>query len=795
MLTDRYWHLVASEKIEMNSSNTSIQYQNNAFTGLNKAQVEAVETLEGPLLMLAGAGTGKTRALTSRIAHLIATDTAKPNQILAVTFTNKAAREMRERVDSMLNASISGLPWLGTFHAICAKLLRRHAELIAVEETESSKPNIHLKSDFTILDTLDQIRLLRQVLAEKRIDPQLLSAKELLRHIDNWKNRAVLPAAVSESDVAGLPEEVTACYAAYQQRLIELNAVDFGDLLLHMVKIFQTQPRILQKYQHWFRYILVDEYQDTNVVQYMWLRLLAAKHKNICCVGDDDQSIYGWRGARLENILNFEANFPGCHVVRLEQNYRSTPHILAAAAAVIRQNKNRLGKELWTSEEFGEKVRLVAHYDGSEEAYWTAENIAMLHLGASGMPPFALKDIAILVRTTYQMRAFEDAFLQHQLAYRVVGGLRFFERAEIRDAIAYLRLALSATDDLAFERIVNTPKRGIGDVRKQKIEQCARSNHVSLFEGTRIVIETGEIKGKEAKALNSLLQMISKWNELVRENRETSVELTQRILDESGYVQMWKNDLTPEAPGRVENLEELVNSVGEFQFLQDFLDHVSLVIDNDSDREEDKVTIMTLHAAKGLEFPVVFLPGWEEDLFPLQRVAKESGTLGIEEERRLAYVGVTRAEKICTISYADNRLKFGEWEARIPSRFINDLPDANIKVVSESNAVDYDQDETSWDSQLEVQAASANVYNSPGWRRLASRGGVNDMAPPLKKNKSRMIADDSSQFAVGQRIFHQKFGYGSIFAIDGDKVEVNFEKSGQKKLLASFVYDLDNIPI
>ncbi len=779
----------------MNPSKLLMPHQQKAFAGLNDAQVEAVQTLEGPLLMLAGAGTGKTRALTARVAHLIATDTAKPNQILAVTFTNKAAREMRKRVDSMLDATVSGLPWLGTFHAICAKLLRRHAELITVRQSETSEADIHLRSDFAILDTLDQIRLLRQVLAEKNIDPQILSAKELAKYIDNWKNRAVLPDAVSENDIVGLPEEIVACYAAYQQRLIELNAVDFGDLLLHMVKIFQTQPNVLRKYQHWFRYILVDEYQDTNVVQYMWLRLLAAKYKNICCVGDDDQSIYGWRGARVENILNFETNFPGCHVVRLEQNYRSTPHILAAAAGVIRQNKNRLGKELWTAKEYGEKVRIVVHDDGGDEAHWITENIAMLHLGASGMPPFALKDIAILVRTTYQVRALEDAFLRCDLAYRVVGGLRFFERTEIRDAVAYLRLALAASDDLAFERIVNTPRRGIGAVRRQKIHQCARSNRVSLFEGARIAVETGQIKGKEAEALDSLLQMISQWNQLVRENQETTAELAQRVMDASGYLQMWKNDLTPEAPGRVENLAELVDAVGEFDLLQDFLDHVSLVIDNESSKDDDRVTIMTLHAAKGLEFPVVYLPGWEEELFPLERVAKVSGALGIEEERRLAYVGITRAERICTISYADNRLVFGDWKSRMPSRFINDLPDANVKEISQSNTFQYEHDETAWDSQLEVQAAGADVYNSPGWRRLASRGGANEIDPAPKKSKSRMIAEDSSQFDVGQRIFHQKFGYGSILTIDGDKVEVDFEKSGQKKLLASFIFDLNNMPI
>ncbi len=564
--------------------------------GLNQAQREAVETLDGPVLMLAGAGTGKTRALTARIAHLLSTGTARPNEILAVTFTNKAAREMKDRVGKQLGHAVEGMPWLGTFHAICVKLLRRHAELVG------------LKSNFTILDTDDQIRLLKQVISAANIDEKRWPARALSGVIDNWKNRAWRPDAVPASEANAFNDRGIELYGAYQQRLLDLNACDFGDLLLHVVTIFQKNPDVLEQYQRWFRYILVDEYQDTNVAQYMWLRLLAAGHRNICCVGDDDQSIYGWRGAEVGNILRFEKDFPGAAVIRLEQNYRSTEHILAAASGVIRGNQGRLGKTLWTDAKGGEKVRLIGHWDGEEEARWIGEEIESMQKGTRGMRPFGLDDCAILVRASHQMRVFEDRFLTIGLPYRVIGGPRFYERLEIRDAMAYFRMVTSPEDDLAFERIVNTPKRGLGDKAQQKIQLAARANGVPLKEGARLLVEAKEIGGKGGAKLRELVEALDRWAIMLREPDANHVEIAQVILDESGYTAMWQNDKTPEAPGRLENLKELVKALESFENLQGFLEHVALVMDNDAGNAGPQVSIMTLHAAKGLEFPAVFLP-------------------------------------------------------------------------------------------------------------------------------------------------------------------------------------------
>ncbi|RME18136.1 MAG: DNA helicase II, partial [Alphaproteobacteria bacterium] len=677
--------------------------------GLNPAQREAVETLEGPVLMLAGAGTGKTRALTARIAHLIATGTARPNEILAVTFTNKAAREMKERVAALLGQPLEGMPWLGTFHAICVKLLRRHAELVG------------LKSNFTILDTDDQIRLLKQLILAENIDEKRWPARVLAGLIDNWKNRAWGPEKVPAAEAAAFNHRGTELYAAYQQRLADLNAVDFGDLLLHMVHIFQTHDDVLAQYQRWFRYILVDEYQDTNVAQYLWLRLLAAGHRNICCVGDDDQSIYGWRGAEVGNILRFEKDFPGAKVIRLEQNYRSTPHILAAASAVIRGNEGRLGKELWTEIEEGEKVRLIGHWDGEEEARWIGDEIEAMQGGSRGLAPMSLDDIAILVRASHQMRAFEDRFLTIGLPYRVIGGPRFYERLEIRDAMAYFRLAVSPDDDLAFERIANTPRRGLGDKAMQTIARTARAHGVSLLEGARLAVETGAIKGKGGKSLDLLVRQIGRWHAQVRDEADTHVELAEMILDESGYTAMWQNDKSPEAPGRLENLKELVKALEEFENLQGFLEHVALIMDNESESDGEKVTIMTLHGAKGLEFPAVFLPGWEDGLFPSQRSMDESGLKGLEEERRLAYVGITRAELLCTISFAANRRVYGQWQSQLPSRFIDELPEEHVEVLTPPGLYGGGYGAAGafgMGSQIEERASRADAYNSPGWRRM-----------------------------------------------------------------------------
>jgi DNA helicase-2/ATP-dependent DNA helicase PcrA len=749
---------------------------------LNPAQRAAVEALDGPVLMLAGAGTGKTKALTSRIVHLLSTGRARPNEILSVTFTNKAAREMKNRVGLLLGQTVEGMPWMGTFHSICVKLLRRHAELVG------------LKSNFTILDTDDQIRLIKQVLSVNNIDEKRWPARQMAGIIDHWKNRAWTPAKVPSAEAGAFNNRGTEIYDQYQRRLRELNAADFGDLLLHMVTIFQAHPDILEQYQRWCKYILVDEYQDTNVAQYLWLRLLAGGHKNICCVGDDDQSIYGWRGAEVGNILKFEKDFPGAVVVRLEQNYRSTPHILAAASGVIQGNEGRLGKTLWTAEETGEKVRLIGHWDGEEEARWIGEEIEALQRGTRGGAPFGLDAMAILVRASHQMRAFEDRFLTIGLPYRVIGGPRFYERMEIRDAMAYFRVVTSPDDDLAFERIVNTPKRGLGDKAQQKIQSCARDNGVSLVEGSRIVLSENGLSGKAAGELRALIEGIDRWGRMAGDADVSHMELAEIILDESGYTTMWQNDKTPEAPGRLENLKELVKALEQFENLQGFLEHVSLVMDNDTDDGGEKVSIMTLHAAKGLEFPVVFLPGWEDGLFPSQRSMDESGMKGLEEERRLAYVGITRAEELCTISFAGNRRVFGQWQSSLPSRFIDELPADHVDVLTPPGLYGGGFGAAGMQSTLHDRAADANVYNSPGWRRMQDRSQTRSIASASQAKNMVIDATATPAFGLGDRVFHQKFGYGAVIGVEGDKLEIAFEKSGVKKVVARFVTGENDIP-
>ncbi|RBO52218.1 DNA helicase II [Rhodovulum sp. BSW8] len=780
--------------------------------GLNPAQRQAVETLDGPVLMLAGAGTGKTRALTARIAHLLVTGKARPNEILAVTFTNKAAREMKVRVGRLMGETVEGVPWLGTFHAICVKLLRRHAELVG------------LKSNFTILDTDDQIRLLKQLIAAANMDEKRWPARQLAGLLDHWKNRAWTPEAVPASEASGFDGRGVKLYAAYQERLKTLNAADFGDLLLHVVTIFQAHPDLLDQYRRWFRYILVDEYQDTNVAQYLWLRLLAGGHKNICCVGDDDQSIYGWRGAEVGNILRFEKDFPGAVVIRLEQNYRSTPHILAAASGLIAANKGRLGKTLWTEAEEGEKVRLIGHWDGEEEARSIGEEAEALQGGSRGMRPFSLDDMAILVRASHQMRAFEDRFLTIGLPYRVIGGPRFYERMEIRDAMAYFRLAVSPADDLAFERIVNTPKRGLGDKAQQKIQSVARAEGVPLVEAARRLLEAGGLGGKGGAELRKLIEAIGRWHGEVRAagpsvvldeaaliDDETvplgrgaassHVELAERILDESGYTAMWQADKTPEAPGRLENVKELVKALEEFDNLQGFLEHVALIMDNDSEAAGAKISVMTLHAAKGLEFPVVFLPGWEDGLLPSQRAMDETGLKGLEEERRLAYVGLTRAEELCTISFAANRRVFGRWQSQLPSRFIDELPASHVDVLTPPGLCGggYGAAAPSHGggSGIEERASRADVYKSPGWQRLQARSAARPVSQPSQARHMVIDAEAVPAFETGTRVFHQKFGYGVVTGIEGDKLDIDFEKAGSKKVVARFVVaaaSADDIP-
>jgi len=746
------------------------------LAGLNPAQRQAVEALDGPVLMLAGAGTGKTRALTTRIAHLLHTGRARPNEILAVTFTNKAAREMKARVGSLLGEAVEGMPWLGTFHAIGVKLLRRHAELV------------ELSSNFTILDTDDQLRLMKQLIAAANIDEKRWPARLLAAIIDNWKNRAWRPDSLPASEANAFDRRGPALYAAYQERLKTLNAADFGDLLLHVLTIFQTHPDVLERYRRRFRHILVDEYQDTNVAQYLWLRLLAGGHRNICCVGDDDQSIYGWRGAEVGNILRFEKDFPGATVIRLEQNYRSTPHILGAASGLIAANRGRLGKTLWTEADAGERLRLIGHWDGEEEARWIGDEIAALQQGTRGIDPVSPDGMAILVRASHQMRAFEDRFLTIGLPYRVIGGPRFYERMEIRDAMAYFRLAVSPADDLAFERIVNTPKRGLGDKAQQAIQRAARDRGTSLVEGAAALLDAGGLSGRAATELRALLGGIARWGRAARDPGQSHIELAETILDESGYAAMWKETRTPEAPGRLDNLRELVKALEEFENLQGFLEHVALIMDNESGDAAEKVSIMTLHAAKGLEFPVVFLPGWEDGLFPSQRSMDEGGLRAVEEERRLAYVGITRAERLCTVSFAANRRVYGKWQSARPSRFVDELPEEHVEVLTPPGLYG------SQSPGIMEGAARADSYASPGWRRMQARAGQRGMGQPREARHQIIDLDAVARFDLGDRVFHQKFGYGAVTGIEGDRLEIAFDKAGVKNVVASYVTAADDIP-
>jgi DNA helicase II / ATP-dependent DNA helicase PcrA len=749
---------------------------------LNPAQRAAVEALDGPVLMLAGAGTGKTKALMARVAHIWTSGRAKPDEILAVTFTNKAANQMKFRLRNT-PFNIPELRWMGTFHSLSVKILRRHAELVG------------LKPNFTILDTDDQLRLLKQLISAANIDEKRWPARLLASLIDGWKNRALTPDRVPSSDASAYNNRGTELYEAYQERLKTLNATDFGDLLLHCVTIFQKHEDVLAQYQRWFRYILVDEYQDTNVCQYLWLRLLAQAHKNICCVGDDDQSIYGWRGAEVGNILRFEKDFPGAVVVRLEQNYRSTAHILAAASGIIAANKSRLGKTLWTAGEPGEKVRLIGHWDGEEEARWIGEEVEAIQRGTRGMDPIDLNHQAILVRASHQMRAFEDRFLTIGLPYRVIGGPRFYERQEIRDAMAYFRLAVSPDDDLAFERVVNLPKRGLGDKAQADIQRLARGAGVSLLDGAREAVARATFGGKGGAQLRAFVEGVDRWHQATLQPDYDHIRLAETILDESGYTGMWQNDKTPEAPGRLDNLKELVKALEQFDNLQGFLEHVSLIMDNDTEGAEEKVTIMTLHAAKGLEFPVVFLPGWEDGLFPSQRSMDESGLKGLEEERRLAYVGITRAEELCTISFASNRRVYGQWQSQLPSRFIDELPATEVDVLTPPGLYGggFGAAAQTGFGSIEDRVTKADVYNSPGWRRMQDRQSTRPVSQPREARTMVIDAEAISAYVLGERVFHQKFGYGEIMAIEGDKLDIEFENAGAKKVVARWVIPADQV--
>jgi DNA helicase-2/ATP-dependent DNA helicase PcrA len=830
------------------------------LAGLNPEQRLAVETLDGPVLVLAGAGTGKTRVLTVRIAHILATGRARPGEILAVTFTNKAAREMKGRVGEIVGHVVEGMPWLGTFHSIGVKILRRHAELVG------------LKPDFTILDVDDQIRLLKQLLDAEKIDEKRWPARVLASLIDGWKNRGLTPDQVPAGEAGVFANgKGLKLYRAYQERLKILNAADFGDLLLENIRLFREQPEVLRQYQARFKFILVDEYQDTNVAQYLWLRLLAQRsstpsprlwgegdtqsvsgegsllpaqlaerpphpnalpeqpgNKNICCVGDDDQSIYGWRGAEVDNILRFEHDFPGAKVIRLERNYRSTGHILAAASHLIAHNEGRLGKTLRTDDVDGEKVTVTGAWDSEEEARAIGEEIEQLQRAGH-----ALNEIAILVRASFQMREFEDRFVTLGLPYRVIGGPRFYEGAEIRDALAYLRLVNSPSDDLAFERIVNVPKRGLGDATVQLLHDHARKRRVPLTEAARAVIETDELKPKPRGALRGLLESFDRW----RKQRESlpHTQLAEVVLDESGYTEMWQKDRSADAAGRLENLKELIRSMDEFENLQGFLEHIALVMDNEKAAEADAVNIMTLHAAKGLEFNTVFLPGWEEGVFPNQRALDDQGRAGLEEERRLGHVGVTRARKRAKIYFATNRRMHGLWQTNIPSRFLDELPEENVEVTeSQGGFGGYGGYGA---SRFDATTSFGSNYATPGWQRAqakrdrngfsddsddryepdrsdadnedvshlspqgrgrssearsgerARRSGSNTRRLPLTI-EGELVAKSTgtvSAFSPGDRVFHQKFGNGNVTAIDGNKLTIQFDKAGEKRVVDSFV--------
>ncbi|MDR4305556.1 UvrD-helicase domain-containing protein [Chelatococcus sambhunathii] len=748
------------------------------LAGLNPEQREAVETLDGPLLVLAGAGTGKTRVLTTRIAHILALGRARPFEILAVTFTNKAAREMRERVGKLLGHAAEGMEWLGTFHSIGARMLRRHAELAG------------LKPSFTILDTDDQIRLIKQVLAAENIDDKRWPARQLAFAIDGWKNRALSPEKVLAGEAQGYAAGRGAeLYAIYQARLKQLNAVDFGDLLLEPIRIFREQPDVLAQYHRRFRYMLVDEYQDTNVAQYLWLRLLAQGSKNLACVGDDDQSIYGWRGAEVENILRFDKDFPDAKVVRLERNYRSTGHILNAASHLIARNEGRLGKTLRPQTELGDKVTVAGSWDSGEEARAIGDEIEALQTKGH-----KLDDMAILVRASFQMREFEERFITLGLNYRVVGGPRFYERAEIRDAMAYLRVVASPADSLAFERIVNVPKRGLGDVTVKAIIERARADEVTMPEAARRLCDAGALGAKARAALKDLVLSFDRWSAEL--DKIPHVELAEKILEESGYTDMWSKDRTAEAQGRLENLKELVRSMEPFENLRGFLEHVSLVMDVDGARGEDAVTVMTLHAAKGLEFDTVFLPGWEEGLFPHQRSLDENGRAGLEEERRLAYVGLTRARRRAKVWFASNRRVHGMWQSSIPSRFLDELPEADVDVIEVPAAFSSGMGGVYGQSRFDKTEPFNSTYSTPGWKRAQERGFDRGSPGPGARSRGPMTIEGelvaastapSAGFAEGARVFHQKFGNGTVVEVEGNKLTVAFDKAGQKKLLDSFV--------
>jgi DNA helicase-2/ATP-dependent DNA helicase PcrA len=746
--------------------------------GLNPEQRDAVLATEGPLLVLAGAGTGKTRVLTTRIAHILTQRLAWGREILAVTFTNKAAGEMKMRIHDLV-PSLDGLPWMGTFHSVSARILRHHAELV------------DLKPSFTILDTDDQIRLIKQLLAAEDIDEKRWPARQFAGMLDAWKNRGLLPKDVPAADSGYFANgKGGKLYFDYQARLKTLNAVDFGDLLLECIRLFRENPEVLGEYHRRFKYIMVDEYQDSNTAQYLWLRLLAqgkpASEANICVVGDDDQSIYGWRGAEVDNILRFETDFPGAKVVKLERNYRSTANILKAASTLIAVNEGRLGKTLFTDvAEGGEPVSFTQVYDSEEEARTIGEEIEQYQRQGE-----ALNSMAILVRASFQMREFEERFITLGLNYRVIGGPRFYERKEIRDALAYLRLVAQPADDLAFERIINVPKRGLGDTTVNMLTATARHQRIPLLSATRMMIETEDLKAKPRTTLRGLIAQFDDWS--YRAATLPPYQLVELILEESGYMDMLAADKSAESEGRKENLKELSRAMEEFETLGSFLEHISLVMDRDNAEASDAVTIMTLHSAKGLEFNTVFLPGWEDGTFPSQRSMDESGRAGLEEERRLGYVGITRGRKRVRISAAQNRRIHGLWQSAIPSRFIDELPPDAVVVTDRGSAYGGYGYGGGAASRFNKADPFESVYETPGWQRAQRQQAQRKSAGPMTIEgelvaKSVDLGGQSSGYGVGQTVLHLKFGEGRIAQVEGNKLTIDFASAGRKKVLDSFI--------
>ena len=736
----------------------------NYLSDLNEQQRAAVMHTEGPLLILAGAGTGKTRVLTSRLAHIIDQKKAFPSNILAVTFTNKAAREMQVRIGNIIGSAIEGMNWLGTFHSIGAKLLRIHAE------------EANLKSDFTILDTDDQLKVIKEVIKILNIDEKRFPPRYFLSQIENWKNKGLPPEKVakSEPDIIGHEKSVEV-YSSYQKRLSRLNSADFGDLLLLPLKLLMENDSLLHKYQSIFSYTLVDEYQDTNSVQYLLLKLLSQRNLNIACVGDDDQSIYGWRGADVNNILNFEKDFSGAKIIRLEKNYRSTKNILGAARSLISNNKDRLGKELSSYREHdGDKVKIKSLYSAEDEARFVSDEIDTIISKNEN-----LNNTAVLVRASFQMREFEDRFIINSIPYRVIGGPRFYERQEIRDVIAYLQLVVNPNHDLKFERVINTPRRGLGDTTLRKINDAARRDNVSLYDISKKIIDTDELGANPRTQLKSFISMVDSWREKI--NKVDHITLTELILEDSGYITMWENEKTPNSESRIENIKELIGQLSEFQSLAEFLDHVSLVMDVENDDNTSKVNLMTLHSAKGLEFNYVFMPGMEEGVFPNQRSLDEKGNTGLEEERRLAHVGITRAKKYLFLSYAQNRRVYGNYTQSIASRFLSEI---RPEFIEEELIYDtYAQQYSSFSGKNNNQKNYANGRTA--LERLQATGHFDNL------EYDDLTFNQDINISPNQRVFHTKFGYGTVIDCDNDRIEVEF-KTGKKIVLASYLELVNN---